>query len=195
MSFPRVSGYQVVLHLLLTGLAALVVILVAENRELRAPRSQAPAASPAAGELLPAVEATDLEGREARLSFAGAGRETMLFVFTTSCPACKGNLPNWLELSQRFGDRYDIVGISLDSLPATRSYVRDQALPFAVFVATDPSRLRSEYGLPGVPETIHAGTDGRVRGSWLGVLPEGFSERFATETAEIAELPADLGNS
>ncbi len=45
MSFPKASGYQVVLHLTLACLATLVFILVSENRELRSPRSSAPSAS------------------------------------------------------------------------------------------------------------------------------------------------------
>ena len=195
MGIPKGSGYQVTLHLILAGLATLVVMLVTENRDLRSPRSSAPSASPAVGDLLLPIETKDLEGRDVELTFSDSDRETMLLVFTTSCPACKGNLPNWLALQEQLGERYDVVGISIDSLDATRSYVRDQELPFKVFVPTDPDRFRSDYALPGVPETIHAGVDGRVEGSWLGVLPEGFLESFAAETAELAELPAETGAS
>ncbi len=200
MSFPKISGYQAVLHLVLTGLAILVAMLVTENRDLRSQvvrerQASVPAASPAAGELLPSIEATDLEGRDIELTFNEAGRSSMLFVFTTSCPACKANLPQWLALREHLGERYDIIGISLDSRQATRTYIADHSLPFSVFVPTDPNRFRSDYGLPGVPETLHAGPDGRVQGAWLGVLPEGFSERFVTENPEIAELPADPGKS
>ncbi len=195
MSFPKAGGYQVALHLILVGLASLVVVLVAENRDLRSPRASPPSASPAVGDLLPPIDAKNLEGHDVKLTFNDADRETMLFVFTTSCPACRGNLPNWLAFEEQLGEHFNVVGISIDSMDATRSYVRDQALPFEVFVPTDPDRFRSDYSLPGVPETLHAGVDGRVEGSWLGVLPEGFLEGFATQTVELAEGPTESGAS
>ncbi|MEM7356052.1 MAG: redoxin domain-containing protein, partial [Acidobacteriota bacterium] len=192
MPLPGANTYQIFLHLTLAGLAALVLSLVAENRSLRQPASPTPPASPGVGETLPSVAAIDLKGQPIELTFSSTERDTLLLVFTTRCPACLANLPQWLALRDRLAAHYDVIGLSLDDLAATRTYARDHQLPFDIFVARDPQAVRSAYRLPGVPETIHAGLDGRVRGAWLGVLPADFAERFAdaglAATSEIAWL-------
>jgi hypothetical protein len=178
MSSQKIGGYQIFLHLVLIGLASLVVLLGTQNRALRASRNPTPPAGPVAGDLLRPIDAKDLEGRAVQIPFGGSNRETMLFVWTTTCPACKANLPNWLAVKERFGERYNIVALSLDSIDATKPYVEAHPLPFEVLVAADPAGFRSQYNIPGVPETIHADRDGRVRGAWLGVLPKDFLDRF-----------------
>lgn len=190
MDFRKIDGYQVFLHLILLGLATLVVMLGVENGGLRGGASPPPSAGPAVGEMLRPIDARNLEGRDVRLAFDNAERETVLLVWTTTCPACQANLPNWLALVERFGERYDFVGLSLDSVEATKSYVAARALPFEVFVATDPAAFKTRYDIAGVPETIHAGRDGQVRGSWLGVLPKDFLDRglMGGEEPRISDL-------
>lgn len=186
MELRKTDGYQVFLHLALLGLAALVVMLGLENAGLRSASAPSPSVGPAIGEMLRPINALDLEGRDVRLVFDGKERETMLLVLTTTCAACQANLPNWLELVERHDEGLDFVGLSLDTVEATRSYAEARDLPFEVFVAADPAAFKTRYEIAGVPETIHTGRDGRVRGAWLGVLPEDFARRgpLAADRAE-----------
>ncbi len=91
-------------------------------------------------------------------------------MFTTSCPACKENQAAWRSIYDRIDPKVEVVGISLDSIEATRLYREEYNLPFEVVVAKDPSAFTTDYKVPTVPTTLHISREGRVRGVWRGVL-------------------------
>jgi len=177
MAKRKIDLYQMFLHLSLVVLAAVVVLMVMENRELRAPAAGGVDAI-AAGDQLPPIVARDLDGEAVELAFDGRERETLLLVFTTTCPACRENLPRWVDLWQRFQDRYDVVGVAIDGAEATRAYVREHSLPFPVFLPEEPEEFPRRYGIPGVPQTLLVGTDGRVEAARLGSIADGFLDHL-----------------
>ena len=74
---------------------------------------------------------------------------------------------------RRYADhRYEVVGVSLDPPDATCRYSEALELPFDVVSISDPNGFADRYRVDMVPLTIHLGTDGRVRGAWLGVLSD-----------------------
>lgn len=167
----RLSGYQVLIHVMLVTLATTVVALTHQNQELRrsAPPEQARLEE---GDTLTAFPAFDLEGREQRVDFAGSERESLVFVFTTVCPACRETQASWRTLYERSRERYDIVAISLNDIEATAEYRRANDLPFPVVIPDDIRGFAIAHEIDRVPLTALVDRKGKVRSSWLGVLDE-----------------------
>ena len=187
MSFRNIPWYSTFLHLTLAALTVVSFLLMNENRALRGaigPRE----ITPEVGELLQPIAGRGLDGQSVEIVFEHSEREKMLLVFTTTCPACKQNLGNWQVLWERYRENYDIVGISIDSIEATRSYVEANDLPFDIVVPEEPAEFSLQYRIAGVPETIHASIDGRVEKVWLGILPERFLEEMAPGDIQLSEL-------
>lgn len=163
--------HRLLLHGLLIGLAAAVVLLAMENRSLRERLPAPPPTHLEVGTRLPAMPVLDLDGSPRSLDPAGE-RESLFFLFTTTCPACLAHQATWREVYERVGDRYEIIGVSLSALDATREYRERHELPFPVVVADDPRELAVTYQSFEVPMTVHVDRGGEVRQAWLGRLPD-----------------------
>jgi len=181
----RFNGYLILIHVLLVALAATVLGLAQKNRDLQEP----PASEQfqlREGETVAPFSAFDLEGHSSRIDFAQAERESLVFVFTTVCSACRANQANWHALYEQTKDHYEIVGISLNDVEATVRYREANALPFSVVVPEDIRAFTTAHKIDRVPLTLHLDRDGKVRSSWLGILTE-------DSMAQLAMLPAAKG--
>lgn len=175
----RVSWYGVLLHLVLLGMSIEVLLLIRENRELhQAQESAVAAVTLGEGDRLQPIAVRTLDGEPRTLELGRAGEESVLLIFTTTCPICQQNQPAWASLYERFQDRYQIVGISVDDLERTREYVARRRLPFRVVVPADVRSFPRDYRVPGVPQTVVVGSDGRIRHVWSGPLPNDYSARL-----------------
>lgn len=122
------------------------------------------------GEMFAAFPAFDLESRPRLVNLVEDEQESLVFVFTTVCPACQENQTNWRKLYEQAQGRYEVIGISLNDIEATVKYREANDLPFPVVVPEDIRGFSSAYKIDRVPLTLQIDRDGRVRGSWLGVL-------------------------
>ena len=166
---PRFGLYSIVLHLALVGLCFVTVQLAFENRQLKERLAPAPN-GPSVGESVAAIHLQSLDGEETVHDPTASGRDSLLFVFTTDCPACRQTQDDWRTLHQELDGGVDVLGISLSAMDSTRGY-RDQLdLSFPVGIPTEPERLTQNLSISGVPLTLRVGPDGRVRGSWSGTL-------------------------
>lgn len=181
MSDKRFGWYTIVLHAVLVSFCALILLLARENRRLeeRLHRaSVAAAGGPEVHDLLPEMRVTELDGAESVLAFNDRTNDSVVLVFTTTCPACRKNLEPWRDLHRRFGDRYRFVAVGLDPPEATRRYVEEHDLPYRVVIPDDRSAFQRQYGIKGVPQTLVVGPDGRVKDVRPGVLPQAYWDRF-----------------
>ncbi len=181
MSNKRFSWYATGLHVALVALCLLTVLLARENRSLKDDLhsvSMLAAGGPEVDDLVPAVPVTDLDGLDSELAYDDSARDSVVLVFTTTCPACRQNLGHWRDLHQRFGDRYRFVAVGLDSPKATRTWVEENDVPFQVVLPADRSSFRLEYGITSVPQTLVVSTDGRVKLTQPGVLPREFPDQL-----------------
>ena len=163
----------------LFALGLLVVLLAAENRRLEEALRIAAQRSPgglAVGDTLPDFEVADLDGRTAGSPLA-AKRPSLLFFFTTTCSTCDQNLGAWLDLHERYGEAFRVLGIGLDSPAAIREYADRHRMPFEVVVVSDPRTIQG-LGLVGVPDTLLVDGEGRVQARHLGVLPEDWDRHW-----------------
>ena len=172
-------GYYIFLHLALAGLAALVLALTQSNRELRgANRSQPPQL--AAGDRLATLPARQLDGTTTTLQFSRSRHETLLLVFTTTCPVCEENTASWISLYERFHKDFDIVGIAVDDIEFTASYASRLGLPYRVVIPDDVASFPGKYNINAVPTTILVGKDGRVKQVRTGPLTDADVSRLAS---------------
>lgn len=161
-------------------LAASNVRLVRENRQLSdAARYYASLRHTRAGVKLPALHGKDLDGQDLNISYKEGDPETLLFVFSPTCPHCKRNWPLWLELAKAAqGRRVVFVNVG-GPLPPKFSelYSFDSA---TVMAAASPESM-IQYSLFEFPITILVSPDGHAEKVWVGELG-------SSEGADIKKL-------
>lgn len=137
----------------------------AATRAVAAPAADADVAQ------LPAIAFTDLDGRAfSRAELAG--RPVFVEFWATWCPPCRGTL-KWLgDLKRRYGDRIDVVAISVESdSAAVRKLTDELHLPFR-WVLGSPERVRAFGDVSAVP-TLHVfDATGRHVESYFGAAPD-----------------------
>lgn len=170
MTRERFSFYQISIHAMLFITSILIVALARENVDLKAQLT--PIEAIMTGERAEPISIRNLDGGDAVLSFAEAEKDSLLLVFTTTCPACRQNQAAWRTLYENNKDRFRIIGIGLEDMGVTAAYQEAQELPFPVVLPSDYDRFAKEYGIVQIPFTVHIGRGGKVVDSWIGVLPE-----------------------
>jgi peroxiredoxin len=163
-----------------TFLLALLAVSLGLNvylaRRVLSPRPPQGAPSLLAkGDSVPPLDARTLEGTPETLSYGE--KATVLYVFTTSCPWCRRNLPNVKELFAAKQSQFRFVGLALDDTKLAE-YVAEHRLPFPVYKGASGD-ARQLYRLGAVPQTIVIGESGRVLASWSGA--------YSGETEEEVE--------
>lgn len=146
------------------------------------------------GQLAPEIHLTDgLNGVSAGTTLASLrGKVVLLKFWLTHCPICRGTLPEFQGLHDRFG-RSGVVCLSvvIDSAAGVTPYVREQGFTFPV--GCDPDGGSSDrYGVHHFPGNYIIGVDGVVRAS------NGFPRNVIEEelrkyrVAELGPVPAAL---
>ena len=80
--------------------------LIRENRELSATAHYyASLRHTLAGVQVPAIHGKDLAGHDIDIAYRNGNRQTLLFVFSPTCPHCKRNWPAWLDLVKASPDK------------------------------------------------------------------------------------------
>jgi len=167
----KINPYSAFLHCALVALGVLVAVLAQENHQLKQPQvADAVESSLEIGQAVAAVGLEHLDGGQETLDFSHGEKDRLLLVFTTTCSACKANQPTWRALHEQIGDSMEIVGVSLSEIEDTRDYRLAHDLMFPVAVPADRDHFTEVFEISAIPMTIRIGSDGRVRGSWVGAL-------------------------
>lgn len=169
---PRttVGWYGVALHAALVVLAALTLLLTAQNRRLRGDAPPPADAAPEVGDVLPPVDVRGLDGDAFSLAFAERSRPTVVLAFTTTCPVCSDSWADWRNLYDRLHATHDFVAVGLDDAEAVRREIASREPPFPVVLPDDPRELGLTYGIRAVPMTFLVAPGGEVRRIELGRL-------------------------
>jgi hypothetical protein len=157
-------------------LAALVLLLVRQNHDLKAQVARLAAQAAihdrealATGDRIPTFEATALSsGQRTRVDFGEGQSPALLLVFSSSCPACRQNMPVWNRvLAGSPSALVRIVGIRTAAPPPGAPPEPEAEPAFPVFTLDAPLDK-----LPYVPATVMLDGTGAVRKVWFGVLSE-----------------------
>lgn len=124
---------------------------------------------PQAGDNVPRVLLTDLDGKEVALSTCYTDRPALVVFWATWCLPCKQELADLEQFveQRKLNQRLNIVAVSVDdSRTALGSFLQQRTLPFTVL--HDSSGVRQRFGGKGVPATFLIDSKGIVRGRWDG---------------------------
>jgi len=129
--------------------------------------AQAPAAVPQApskGDLIPAFESMDIEGRPRKVDFP-AGSEKVLLFFLSGCPHCHKMIPEWNRAYDRRPKKLEVLGVIMDQEPpgfwAT--------LPVAFPVVRAPGRqFLQSINVNRAPLAVRVGPGGKIEDLILG---------------------------
>ncbi|HSR54043.1 MAG TPA: TlpA disulfide reductase family protein [Acidobacteriota bacterium] len=177
MSKPKRDWYFITLHVFLVLLAGLVGWLSYQNWQMQTQLNPPPPPQLEAGDEVQAVVAKAADGSEQMVDFRGQ-KDTLLFIFNTSCPVCKDNQKNWKDVYRRASERYNIVGISLDPREVTEPYIQEFEIPYKV-VFPNAQEFATNFKISAIPTTIHIGKDGKVKHNTRGLLPEGYLDELS----------------
>jgi len=171
-TLKKLLTYSVFLHLVVILLAVEVYILALQNKELKRELSAAGSQPELLkeGDIVPSFWATTIDGRPEEISYNEPRKLHLLLVFNTTCPACKENLPNWIEISRKLDSKScALIGISLHKPKTTQKYVLEKGVPFTVLVPRDSMFIKN-YKSNAIPQTVLIESGGKVRKVWNGVL-------------------------
>jgi hypothetical protein len=164
-------GFQLVLIIACIALAALVLLLAWQNRQLKEELAsvstmQMPPKGLAAGDLFPSLVLLEEGGEPTTLEFGEDEPRRLLLVFSTQCPACRDTLPIWNSLLENPPSGVQVAGIQLGG--ATDEF---PFLPFPVFTPEDGGASLAGK-IPYVPATLIVDPGGRIEQIWYGLLDE-----------------------
>jgi peroxiredoxin len=146
------------------------------------------------GQMAPEVTLQDgLNGASAATTLQSLrGKVVLIKFWLTRCPICRGTLPAYQGLHDRYG-RSGVVCLSIviDTPAGVGPYLREAGWTFPV--GCDPQRTTaSRYGMSRYPGDYVIGVDGRVRfsnGFPIQVIEE---ELRRQRVVELGEVPASL---
>jgi thiol-disulfide isomerase/thioredoxin len=110
----------------------------------------------------PEVKLDTLDGKP--LSLADyQGKVILLNFWATWCGPCRAEIPDLVELQDKYKDRLQIIGLVVDDddQDAIKKFVEKFRINYPVAIATDA--LRNEYGgIPALPTSFVLDAEGRV---------------------------------
>jgi thiol-disulfide isomerase/thioredoxin len=126
-------------------------------------------------------------------SAAFPGKVVLLSFWATWCPPCRLEIPELIELQNRYKDKLQIIGISMDDAdtPAEVSHVKDVAAQLGINypVVMASHEMVDEYGgVPALPTTFVLNTSGRIVQKHTGLYP---TEDFDNEIRLLLNLPVN----
>lgn len=172
MPLPRIfSNTAVILPPLVAGvlLAASNFVLVRDNRRLaNLAQHYASLRHTAEGTTVSDLRGQARDGGDITVSYPDGNRQTLLLVFSPTCPHSKRNWPAWHDLERQARDtRVVFVNVG-GALPPNFSklYSFDSA---TVLARTDPESIL-QYSFLETPLTVLVSPGGRTEKVWVGEL-------------------------
>ncbi len=131
-------------------------------------------ASPAMAEgPLDVMSASDLQ----KLVQTNKGKPVVVNFFATWCPPCRAEIPELVELHDKYKDQVVIIGLSVDS-----ANTQSKILPFAAEMQINypiysaGNDLVQAFGVRSIPYNVGYGKDGKVAWAFSGFDGGGFDE-------------------
>ena len=122
-----------------------------------------------------------IEGGQLRLS-SYRGKVVLLDFWATWCVPCREQIPHFVELQQKYGDRgLQIIGVSMDdSADPVRPFVHQFRVNYPVVMGT--ADVGSAYGgVLGLPIAFLLDREGRIQAKHMGATdPSVFEQDIAS---------------
>jgi thiol-disulfide isomerase/thioredoxin len=137
---------------------------------------------------MPPFLVNDLDGHAVSTA-AWKGKVVFLNFWATWCPPCRAEIPVLIDLANRYKDRLQIVGVSLDDGdPAeVKNFAAHAGINYPIIMAS--REIVAEYGgVPALPTMFVVNPDGKVVQKHEGLYSRGLYE---TELRLLLDLPTD----
>lgn len=146
-----------ILFVLMILLVCIVFALSLGQCKSNTPSKQEPAAAPD-------FSLYDIEGKIFKLS-SQRGNPVVMFFGTTWCPACRGEMPAYKDLYEKYAGRglkFLYIDINESSRRVAR-FAKENSFPYLVLVDSDGS-VANDYSIIGVPTVILVDEKGKIIG-------------------------------
>ncbi len=132
---------------------------------------------------------SDLDGAPIALSDLH-GKVVLLNFWATWCGPCRAEIPDLVQLQNRYPDQLQIIGVSLDEsgTETVRAFSEKYEMNYPV-VMTTPEVTKRFPGVFALPTTFILDTEGRVAQSHVGIIRPAVLEQ---EARYLAGLPTDV---
>lgn len=137
---------------------------------------------------MPAFLVTDLDGNAVSTA-AWKGKVVFINFWATWCPPCRAEIPVLIDLANRYKDRLQIVGVSLDDddPQVVKKFAEHFGINYPIVMAS-PEIVAEYGGVPALPTLFVINTDGKVVQKHEGLYSP---ELYETEVRLLLGLPAD----
>lgn len=115
---------------------------------------------------------TTLDGRQIRLADL-RGKTVMVVFWATSCPICKGEMPNLIETYRKYQPRgFELIAVAMtyDSPEDVKNFAKSAGLPFPVVMDTSGDLARAFSDTKVVPTTFLIDGNGKLVSRTLGAI-------------------------
>ncbi|MGB0035097.1 MAG: TlpA disulfide reductase family protein [Candidatus Acidiferrales bacterium] len=119
---------------------------------------------------MPPFLVNDLDGKVVSTA-EWHGKVVLLNFWATWCPPCRMEIPELIALTERYKDRLQVVGISLDDAPPgeVKAFAKEMGINYPVVIGG--REILAEYGgVPALPTTFVANPDGRIVQKHVGFI-------------------------
>jgi thiol-disulfide isomerase/thioredoxin len=161
----RISKSQVFGLLAAAGVAGSVVLGVAAAASPSPAAAEQPgrrAAGPQVGEVAPAWQTVDPEGKKHKLADY-KGKIVVMDFWATWCPPCKRAMPGLQKLHEEYKDQGVVVlgmNFAEKSGGDPVGYMKQQKFTYGLMLSSE--EVAKAYGVSGIPAFFVVGPDGKV---------------------------------
>lgn len=137
---------------------------------------------------LPPFLVTDLDGNAVSTA-AWKGKVVLINFWATWCPPCRAEIPVLIDLANRYKDRLQIVGVSVDEGDPqdVKKFAEHFGINYPIVMAS-PEIVAEYGGVAALPTLFVVNTDGKVVQKHEGLYAP---ELYETEVRLLLGLPAN----
>jgi thiol-disulfide isomerase/thioredoxin len=125
----------------------------------------------------------DMDGKSVSLA-SYKGKVMLLNFWATWCGPCKAEIPGFVELQEKYGDKLVIVGYSVDdTADKAKAFATEYKINYPILLGEGREDVQDAYGpIWGIPASFLISKDGKVCKKHLGIAPKNVFDK------EIAAL-------
>ena len=118
------------------------------------------------------------------------GKVTLVNYWATWCGPCRHEIPQLVELQERYGDQLQVIGVSTDEGDTANvvAFAQEFQMNYPVVMAT-PEINRQFPGVFALPTSFVVDTEGRIVQTHVGLINPAVLEQ---EARYLADLPTDV---